>query len=60
MVEVEWRLPVVRFRAGSPFCSDGNELIDNLRLGGALRWKEETADWEGRGVVCGKTAPSRL
>jgi hypothetical protein len=26
----------MRFRAGSPFSSDGNELIDNLRPSGAL------------------------
>jgi hypothetical protein len=39
-------------------------LIDatwlNWRSGGVLRWKVETASWEGRGVVCGKLAPSRL
>jgi hypothetical protein len=27
--------------------------------GGAHRWKEKTVGWEGRGVECGKTAPSR-
>jgi hypothetical protein len=26
----------------------------------ALRWKVETASWEWRGVVCGKSAPPRL
>jgi hypothetical protein len=31
----------------------------NWRPGGALRWKVETIDWEGRGVG-GKTAPLRL
>jgi hypothetical protein len=30
------------------------------RPGGALRWKVEIIDWEGRGVVCGKPAPPRL
>jgi uncharacterized protein (DUF2147 family) len=50
----------MRFRVGSPFSSDGNELIDNLRPGGALRWKGEVADWEGQGVVCGKSAFPRL
>jgi hypothetical protein len=30
------------------------------RLGGALRWKVESAGWEGRGVVYGKSAPPRL
>jgi hypothetical protein len=38
----------VRFRVGSPFSSDGNELIDNLRPDGTLRWKEEAAGWECR------------
>jgi hypothetical protein len=32
----------------------------NWRPGEALRWKVETTSWEGRGVVCGKSAPSRL
>jgi hypothetical protein len=32
----------------------------NWRSGGALRWKVETAGWEGRGVVCSKTTPPRL
>jgi hypothetical protein len=32
----------------------------NWRPGGALRWKVETAGWEGRGVVCGKPTPPRL
>jgi hypothetical protein len=39
-------------------------LVDGLwlnwRPGGALRWKVETIDCEGRGVVCGKPAPPRL
>jgi hypothetical protein len=48
------------FRAGSPFSSDDNELIDNLRLGGALRWKGVTAGWEGWGVVCRKPTHLRL
>jgi hypothetical protein len=30
----------MRFRAGSPFSSYGNELIDNLGPGGSLRGKE--------------------
>jgi hypothetical protein len=34
--------------------------MDNLRSGGALRWKVETVCWEDRGVVCGKSAPSRI
>jgi hypothetical protein len=50
----------MRFRAGSPFSSDGNELIENLRLGVDLRWKGETTGWKARGVVCGKLAPPRL
>jgi hypothetical protein len=32
----------------------------NWRPGGALRWKVEIVDWEGRRVVCGKPAPPRL
>jgi hypothetical protein len=32
----------------------------NWRSGGTLRWKVETVDWEGQGVVCGKPAPPRL
>jgi hypothetical protein len=44
-----------------PFSSSlGNELIDNLRPDEALRWKGETTGWDGRGVVCGKSAPPRL
>jgi hypothetical protein len=30
------------------------------RSDGALRWKVETISWEGREVVCGKSAPSKL
>jgi hypothetical protein len=50
----------MRFRVGSLFRSDGNELIDNLRPSGALWWKGEIAGREGRGVVCGKLASPRL
>jgi hypothetical protein len=32
----------------------------NWRPGVALRWKVETAGWEGRLVLCGKLAPPRL
>jgi hypothetical protein len=32
----------------------------NWRPDGALRWKVETVSREGRGVVCGKSAPPRL
>jgi hypothetical protein len=35
-------------------------IMDKLRPGGALRWKVETAGWEGREVVCGKSTPPRL
>jgi hypothetical protein len=35
-------------------------ILDNLRLGEALRWKVETVGSKGRGVVCGKLAPLRL
>jgi hypothetical protein len=32
----------------------------NWRPDGALRWKGETAGWEGRRAGCGKPAPPRL
>jgi hypothetical protein len=32
----------------------------NWRPGGALRWKVETAGWEGQELVCGKPTPLRL
>jgi hypothetical protein len=32
----------------------------NWRSGGAIKWKVETTNWEGREVVCDKSAPSRL
>jgi hypothetical protein len=32
----------------------------NWRPDGVLRWKVETVEWEGRGVVCEKPAPPRL
>jgi hypothetical protein len=34
--------------------------IVNLRPGGALRWKVETADWEGRGVWYRKADTSKV
>jgi hypothetical protein len=40
------------------------DLIDGLwlnwRPGGVLRWKVKTVSWEGRGMVCGKSSPSRM
>jgi hypothetical protein len=39
MVEVEWMLPLTRFRVCSLFRSIGNCWMDNLRPSGALRWK---------------------
>jgi hypothetical protein len=36
------------------------QVLDNLRLGGTLKWEVETAGWEGQGVVCRKMAPLRL
>jgi hypothetical protein len=41
-----------------PSLVDGTWL--NWRPDEALRWKVETTDWEGRGVVCGKPAPLSL
>jgi hypothetical protein len=35
-------------------------LMDNLKLGGAHRWKVETVGWEGQRVWCGKLEPPRL
>jgi hypothetical protein len=32
----------------------------NWRPSGVHRWKVETTDWEGRGVVCDKSVPPRL
>jgi hypothetical protein len=41
------------------FSSVGNcWIMDNLRPGGALRWKVKTIGWEGREVVCEKPSPS--
>jgi hypothetical protein len=50
----------VRFRVCSTSSSIGNSWMDNLRPGGALRWKVETIGWEGQRVVCGKPVPSML
>jgi hypothetical protein len=50
----------MRFRVCSLFRSFGNGGLDNLRRGRALRWKMETAGWEGWGVVYGKPAPPWL
>jgi hypothetical protein len=51
-------------RAAIGFLNLNFDLIDGLwlnwRPSGALRWKVKTVDSEGRGVVCGKPAPSRL
>jgi hypothetical protein len=32
----------------------------NWRPGRVRRWKGETVNWEGRGVICGNPVPSRL
>jgi hypothetical protein len=37
-----------------------DDLWLNWRPGMALRWNIKTVGWEGRGVVCGKPALSRL
>jgi hypothetical protein len=50
----------MRFRICSLFSSIYNYWMDNLRPGGALRFKVETIGWKGRGMVCGKMAPPRL
>jgi hypothetical protein len=60
VVEVEWRLPLARFRICFLFRSFENGGLINLRPGGALRWKVETVGWKGRGVVGGEPTPSRL
>jgi hypothetical protein len=44
----------VRVRVCPLSSSIGNCWMDNLRLGGALRWKVETASWDGWEVVRGK------
>jgi hypothetical protein len=43
----------------SNFSLDGRTWL-NWRPGDALRWNGETVGWEGRGVVSGKSTPSRL
>jgi hypothetical protein len=50
----------VRFRVCSLFRSFGNDWMNNLRPGGALRWKVETIGWKGRKVICAKSAPPIL
>jgi hypothetical protein len=50
----------VRVRACSLSTSSYNCWMDNLRPGGAIRWKVKTAGWEGRGVVCEKPTPPTL
>jgi hypothetical protein len=50
----------VRVRVCSIFSSIGKCLMDNLRPGGVLRWKAETAGLEGRGVRYEKPPPLRL
>jgi hypothetical protein len=60
MVEVEWRSPTCEIRVCSFFSSVGNCWMIKLRPGGALRWKVETASWEGHGVWCGKSVPLRF
>jgi hypothetical protein len=41
MVEVEWRVALMRFRVCFLFRSVGNVEMVNLRPAGALRWKAE-------------------
>jgi hypothetical protein len=61
MVEVDWRLPLVRFRVHSLSRTFRKDWMYNLRSGRALRWKGENRHLgEGQGVVCGKLAPLRL
>jgi hypothetical protein len=44
--------------------NSNSSLVDrtwiNWRPGGPRRGKRETVGWEGRGVACGKLAPSRV
>jgi hypothetical protein len=44
MVEVEWRLPLTRFRACFPSSSIGKCGMDNLRSGGAIRGSVEPSE----------------
>jgi hypothetical protein len=39
MVEVEWMIPLVRFRICSLFSSVGNGWVVNLRSGEAIGWE---------------------
>jgi hypothetical protein len=43
----------------STLCLSGWNMA-KLETGRALRWKVETAGWEGRGLVHGEPAPPRL
>jgi hypothetical protein len=44
MVEVEWRLPLMRFRVCSLSSSFDNCWMDNLRSGGAIRGISEHSE----------------
>jgi hypothetical protein len=50
----------VRFKVCSLTSLIDNYWMDNLRLRGALRWKVETAGWEGWRGICRKPARPRL
>jgi hypothetical protein len=48
MVEVEWRLPLMRVWVCPYSSSIGNYWMDNLRSGGALRWKMKIVGCKGQ------------
>jgi hypothetical protein len=49
----------MRFRVCSLFSSAGNDWMDNLRPGGALRWKVET-QLERSGSVIWQVSTSKV
>jgi hypothetical protein len=60
LVEVEWRLSLVRFRVCSLSRLIGNCWMVNLRPGGALRWKVEDHWLRRSGSVMWKVGTSKV
>jgi hypothetical protein len=60
MVEVEWRLPIIRFRVYFIYSSIGNCWIDNLRSDGALRWKAKDCRLGMSGSVMWQAGTSKV
>jgi hypothetical protein len=60
MVEVKWRVPLVRFRGCSLFSLVGNGWMVNLKSGGALRWKAEDRRLEKAGRAMWQASTSKV